>query len=128
MASGVLDAVLPSSTASGRSGDAYVLAKRRSRSRNAVTCANTHKSGCLLEPDALVLAAHGVEQERNQRGVEEEADDHGGGEDLGTEDREQQHHLEDRAADGDRVSPLLLVGDAQCAGGEAGGDEEVEEH
>ena len=40
------------------------------------------------------------------------------GEHLGAEDREQQHDLEDRATDGDRVAPLLLVGDAEPAGGE----------
>ena len=35
---------------------------------------------------------------------------------LGAEDREQHHDLQHRAADGDRVAPLLLVGDAEPAG------------
>ena len=35
------------------------------------------------------------------------------------------HDLEDRAADGDRVAPLLLVGDAEAAGAEAADDEQA---
>ena len=37
---------------------------------------------------------------------------------VDAEDREQHHDLEHRAADGDRVAPLLLVGDAEAAGAE----------
>ena len=57
-----------------------------------------------------------VEEQRDERTVEQEVDDGERRQHLGAEDQEQHHDLQDRAADGDRVAPLLLVGDAEPAG------------
>src|SRR4029078_9285905 len=74
---------------------------------------HTALPAALLEPDALVVAAHRVEQQRDLRAEEDEREQRSErGESGGAEEPEQQQDLQDRRPDGNRVTPLLLVGDA----------------
>src|SRR6516164_7063401 len=82
----------------------------------------------LLEPDALVLAAHRVQEQTDEGAVEHEVDDRGGGEHVGAEHREEHDHLEHRARDRDRVAPPLLVRDPEAADAERHHDEQPGEH
>src|SRR6266568_9606264 len=65
----------------------------------------------LLEPDALVRAALGVEEQADQRAVEQQRDDHREVDDLGAEHGDEHDGLEDGSGDGDWIRPLPLVGD-----------------
>src|SRR2546421_12522895 len=65
----------------------------------------------LLEPDALVRATLGVEEQADQRAVEQQRDDHREVDDLGAEHGEEHDELEDGSGNGDRIRPLPLVGD-----------------
>src|SRR5262245_723153 len=85
-------------------------------------------ANALLEPDALVIAAHRVNEEHDECDVEHESDQHEHvGDDRRAVDHDVHQHLEHRGGDRDRVAPPLLVRDSVPARGQAGHDEQREE-
>src|SRR5438270_7051069 len=82
-------------------------------------------SACeLLEPDALVVAALGVQEERHQGDLEEEVDE-AAAEQAGVSG-DDKGKGEQRHPDAQDVSPLALVGDA-VSGQDAAGDHQQAE-
>src|SRR5262249_14701909 len=70
----------------------------------------SHTAGrsALLEPDALVVAAHRVEEQRNQRAIEDQVDERPErGERRRAGQAEEQQDLQDRRTDRNRIAPLL---------------------
>src|SRR5262245_11571830 len=83
----------------------------------------------LPEPDALVVAAHRVQQQRNERGVEHERQERAEArERRRAEDRELRENLHDGRHDRQAVAPLLLVRGAEAADREPEDDEDRDEH
>src|SRR6266480_8131694 len=90
-------------------------ADRRSVVRQPAKAHGSRRAGPvarrLLEPDALVRATLGVEEQADERAIEQQRDDYREVDDLGAEHGEEHDELEHGSGDGDRIRPLPLVGD-----------------